>query len=64
MGVSGSASHGKESERRHRLKPRTPYIPLEKPRPHTSEPFLVVQYLGVLKVNLWDSKGKLLTQKG
>ena len=27
-------------------------------------PYLVVQYLGVLKVNLWDSKGNLLTQKG
>ena len=26
--------------------------------------YLVVQYLGVLKVNLWDSKGNLLTQKG
>ena len=25
---------------------------------------LVVQYLGVLKVNLWDSKGNILTQKG
>ena len=25
---------------------------------------LVVQYLGVLKVNLWDYKGNLLPQKG
>ena len=24
---------------------------------------LVVQYLGVLKVNLWDFKGNILTQK-
>ena len=27
-------------------------------------PTLVVQYLGVLKVNLWDFKGNILTQKG
>ena len=25
---------------------------------------LVVQYLGVLKVNLWDYKGNIFTQKG
>ena len=25
---------------------------------------LAVQYLGVLKVNLWDYKGNVLTQKG
>ena len=25
---------------------------------------LVVQYLGVLKINLWDYKGNILTQKG
>ena len=26
--------------------------------------FLVVQYLGVLKVNLWEYKGNVFTQKG
>ena len=32
--------------------------------PLTSNQNSVVQYLGVLKVNLWEYKGNILTQKG
>ena len=33
-------------------------------QPHGNQTaFLVVQYLGVLKVNLWDYKGNILPQK-